>query len=136
MVARSVHTNTAQLIHESNQINVRCTFLASKYLLPLEPLHISKVYSEYCQTSDLSIVPSPANDCKKSGRLYFQVFVWSVGRHAGDSSNFTLSFQYAQVIPHFSREVTDDTDDTDDTYDKHFTDGTDDTDDTGCYRLE
>ena len=112
------------------------------------------------------MVPSPAIDNDKSGRPYFQVFVWSVGRHAGDSSDFTLSFECAQVIQHFSGEETDDTDDSDDkddTYDKYGTDTTDDTDDsyykyctyttddtddtydnyftdgtddTGCYRLE
>ena len=44
------------------------------------------------------------------------------GRHTGDSSDVTLAFEDAQVIPPFSREETkitddlDDIDDTDDTY--------------------
>ena len=37
-------------------------------------------------------------------------FAHSVGRHAGDRSDDTLAFEYAQVIPPFSREETQNTD--------------------------
>ena len=63
-------------------------------------------------------------------------FVCLVVCHAGDSSDVTLAFEYAHVIPPLSREDNTDTDDTDDTYDiddsddAEDTDNTDDTDDT------
>ena len=53
--------------------------------------------------------------------------VWLFGgRHAGDSSDVTLAFEDAHVIPPFSKEESYDTDNTDNTYD---TDDKDDTND-------
>ena len=52
---------------------------------------------------------------------------------ADDSSEYTLAFEDAQVIPPFLRaetDNTDDTNDTDDTDDEPVTDYTDDTNDT------
>ena len=57
-------------------------------------------------------------------------FVWLVVDHAGDSSDVTLAFEDAHVIPPLSREDNTDTDDTYDTYDIDDTDDADDTDNT------
>ena len=57
-----------------------------------------------------------------------------VNCHAGDSSDVTLAFKDAQVIPPFSKEQTEntyDTYDTDDTGSAVYTNDTDYTDDTG-----
>ena len=57
----------------------------------------------YCQTPDLPILPSPAIALiGKSGRLYIRVVVCSAVCHAGNSSDVTLAFKDAQVIPPFS----------------------------------
>ena len=65
------------------------------------------------------------------------IFAWLVRCHAGDSSDVTLAFKNAKVVPPFSKKETDDTDDTvgtgdrDDRDDKDDIDDTDDTDDNG-----
>ena len=79
----------------------------------------------------MPIIPSPSIDWKIWNALYLHgsgLFVCN----AGNSSDVTLAFEDAHIIPPFSREETkntDDTDDTDDIDDIYDTDGTDDTDD-------
>ena len=82
-------------------------------------------------------LPPKKTFVKQSGRLFICVALWlvvhSVGCcHAVASSDDTLAFEDAQIIPPFSREetaFTDETDYTDETDDTIDTDDTDDTDD-------
>ena len=78
--------------------------------------------------------PVPPLIKTKSGRPY----IWVVGqsdsclviRHAGDSSDATVAFEYVEDIPLFSTKDTDDTDVTDNTDNTYETDDTNDRDDT------
>ena len=54
--------------------------------------------------------------------LYFGS--WLFGCNAGNSSDFTLVFEDAQVVPPFSREETNDLDNADGTNDKDDTEDT------------
>ena len=69
-------------------------------------------------------------------------FVCLLVCHAGNSSDVTLAFEYAHVIPPLSREDntdtddTDDRDDSDDADDTYNTDDTDDTDDRETQKLK
>ena len=48
----------------------------------------------YCQTPDFLISPSQAMESKNlEGSIYRLLFVCSVGRHVGDSSDVTLAFE-------------------------------------------
>ena len=81
-----------------------------------------------CRIPDLPFLPSPAIDWKIWKALY--LCGWLVVCHICNSSDVTLAFVDAQVIPPFSREETDDTDKTDETDGTDDTDDRDDTDDT------